>query len=590
MTRRDVITHYARDCLSGKITACKKHKHFCLRMLFDFDELDNNPEYPYYWDEDAAERIVRWFSLLRHSKGELAGTPIELTQWQQSHICQLYGWKKKSDGRRRFKKLFIEVARKNAKSQELSGIALYECAVTSTKNDEVCEVYTAGSKREQSLIVFSECDLMLRGSPLRRKFKITRSEIRHEKTGSYIRALSKDDRKNGDGTNPACLILDEYHQHPTTEFYDLSVGSNTKEPLLTIITTAGKDLSAPCYREYEFCSQVLDPDIDIHDDEYLIDICEQDHEEVTNPRLLLDERLWLKSNPVRATYEGGREKIRTTYKKALQVPEDMPTVLTKNFDIWMQAKDGGYMDMEKFKACEVDEYPIDIRGMKCTVGVDLSSKIDLTSICFVIPFRDESDLDIEGEPITKYIIIQHSFIANREKLTEREIKDKVPYQAWEREGYLSVTDTEIVDQKFVILWTMQKAEELGLEIDCWAFDPHNASMAMSELSSRGETVFEVYQSYSGLNDATVGFREEVYQKHIIYKKDPLLNFCMSNAVVRRSDGKIKIDKDGTKYKIDPVDAAIDGFKFAQTMEQTYRAKKDAEEALDAWLENSASWW
>ena len=151
--------------------------------------------------------------------------------------------------------------------------------------------------------------------------------------------------------------ITEYHQHPTTEFYDLSIGSNTKEPLLIIITTAGKDLSYPCYREYEFCAQVLDPDIDVYDEEYLIDIVEQDKEEVENPKLLLDSKLWLKSNPIRASYTAGIENIRTTYQKALKVPEDLPSVLTKNFNIWVQAKENGYMDMTKFKLCEVDAYP-----------------------------------------------------------------------------------------------------------------------------------------------------------------------------------------------------------------------------------------
>ena len=115
MTRREIITRYARDCLEDKIPACRKHKNFCKRLLRDFEKFDNDPDFPYYWDESEAEKIVQWFALLRHSQGELAGQPINLTNWQQSHLCQLYGWKRKSDGRRRFKKFFIEVARKNAR-------------------------------------------------------------------------------------------------------------------------------------------------------------------------------------------------------------------------------------------------------------------------------------------------------------------------------------------------------------------------------------------------------------------------------------------------------------------------------------------
>lgn len=217
------------------------------------------------------------FALLRHSKGVLAGQPIILTDWQKFRICQLYGWRRKKNGYRRFKKSFTEVARKNAKSQEEAGIALYEISVTATKNNEVCEEYTAGVKRDQSKIVFNEAELMLRGSLLRQKFDIKRDEIKHAKTGSFIKALSKEDGKSGDGTNPAGLIIDEYHQHPTTEFYDLGLGSNTKEPLLMIITTAGVDLTYPCYvTEYTYCSKVLDPNVDVENEEYLIDICEMD--------------------------------------------------------------------------------------------------------------------------------------------------------------------------------------------------------------------------------------------------------------------------------------------------------------------------
>lgn len=587
MTRKKIIIDYARDCINDKIKSCKKHKDACRRLLNDFKKEQNNPDYPYYWDEEEAEKIVQWFEFLRHSKGELSGTPIYLTPWQQFHLCQLYGWKKKSDKRRRFKKMFIEVSRKNAKSQELAGIALYECAITSTKNQEINEIYTAGTKRDQSKIVFSEADAMLKGSPIRKKFKITKSSITHDKSGSFIKALSKDDGKNGDGSNPSLLILDEYHQHKDTSFYDLGIGSNTKEPLLVIITTAGVDLNAPCYREYNFCSDVLDPNVDVEDDEYLIDICEQDEEEAKNPKLLLDEDLWIKSNPIRATYEAGREKIRTTFLKALKVPEDMPACLTKNFDIWLQATATGYMNMEKWKRCEIDELPFDIKGMQCVIGIDVSAKIDLSSVAITIPFLDAEDLDEEGEPVMKFIVFSHSFIPNREKLVEREITDKVPYQAWEKEGFITVTDSQIVNQKAMMLWIYDFVEKHELEIACWAFDPWNSSLFMTTVSERGNTVYDVAQTYSGLNDATVGLREDVYEGNVFYLKNPVLNFAMRNAVTRKSDGRIKIDKDATTKRVDPVDALICSYKLARTVIQESKSQKSYEEEIDAWL--NADW-
>ena len=110
---------------------------------------------------------------------------------------------------------------------------------SSTRNQEVYEYYTAGTKRDQSKIITKEARLMLNGSPLRSKFKITRDLIEHRKTGSFFKGSVQRNGQKGDGTNPAGLIIDEYHQHATTEFYDLGLGANTKESLLMIITTAG---------------------------------------------------------------------------------------------------------------------------------------------------------------------------------------------------------------------------------------------------------------------------------------------------------------------------------------------------------------
>lgn len=468
MNQYENIKKYAKDCISGEIISCKKHKWACERFLKDAEQFENNPDYPFYWSEESAQNIVDWFALLRHSKGVLAGQPIILTDWQKFRICQLYGWRRKKNGYRRFKKSFTEVARKNAKSQEEAGIALYEISVTATKNNEVCEEYTAGVKRDQSKIVFNEAELMLRGSPLRQKFDIKRDEIKHAKTGSFIKALSKEDGKSGDGTNPAGLIIDEYHQHPTTEFYDLGLGSNTKEPLLMIITTAGVDLTYPCYvTEYTYCSKVLDPNVDVENEEYLIDICEMDEEDYRNLDNLENEELWKKANPIRMTYDEGIDKIRGEYKIAKEIPEHMTAFLTKCLNVWVQAQENGYMDMAKWKACQVDKLPVDTKGMSVYVGFDMSAKIDLTSVAFILPFKSE-EKDAEGEKIIKYIVYSHSFIPNREKLTERKRKDKADYDAWERMNLLTVTDTPIVDQNAVMKYVKTLARNMSGTLSAYA--------------------------------------------------------------------------------------------------------------------------
>jgi phage terminase large subunit-like protein len=560
VTIKNELIQYANDCISGAIPSGKKHIQACNRFLNDLKKVGLktlSQSFPYIWDEKEAQGIVDWFGYLRHSKGVLAGQPINLTPWQKFDLCQIYGWRYKSTGYKRFNKSFIEVGRKNAKSQEEAGVALYEISTQATKNGEVYEFYTAGVKREQSKIIFEEAILMLTGSPLRSKFKITRDRIEHIKTGSYIKALCKEDGKKGDGTNPAGLILDEYHQHPTTEFYALGLGSNTKESLLMIITTAGKDLTYPCYtEEYTYCSKILDPNIDVENENYFVDICEIDDGDDIN-----DERNWLKANPIRMTYQEGIKKIRDEYKIAKEIPEKLTDFLTKCLNKWVQQKDKGYMDMAKWKLCQVNEIPIDTRGMSVYVGFDMSAKIDLTSVAFIIPWQTD-ELDSTGKRIVKYICYSHSFIPNQDKLRERIAVDKVPYDSWERQGYLTVTDSEIVDQNVVMEYVLKTCKENDWHIECLCFDPSNSSKIMIDLSNEGYIVEEVFQSHKSLNESTCGFREQVYCKNVIYLPNPLLNYAISNAVIKTNNGLIKIDKDATTKRIDPVDAMLGAFKLA----------------------------
>ncbi|WP_084764566.1 terminase large subunit domain-containing protein [Clostridium massiliamazoniense] len=217
MTILDELIQYANNCLEDKFVSeyedyisCQKHKWACKRFLNDLERIENDDNFNYYWNEEEAQKIVNWFSYLRHSKGTLANKPIILNVWQKFCLCQIYGWRHKQTDYKRFNQSFIEVARKNAKSQMESGVVLYEIATQSTKNNELYEAYCAGTKREQSKIIFDECILMLKGSPLKSKFKITRDRITHIKTGSYLKALCKEDGKKGDGTNPAILVLDRY--------------------------------------------------------------------------------------------------------------------------------------------------------------------------------------------------------------------------------------------------------------------------------------------------------------------------------------------------------------------------------------------
>lgn len=572
MSIKQELVNYANDCISNEIPSCKKHKQACQRFLNDLERADSG--WLFYWNEKEAQKIVDWFALLKHRKGVLAGQFIHLTTAQKFSICQLYGWREVKTDRKRFTNSYKQVGRKNAKSQEQAGIVLYEISVGSTRNGEIYETYCAGTKRDQSKIIFDECKNMLAGSPLRSKFNIKRDRIEHIKSGSFFRPLSKEDGRKGDGTNPAVLILDEYHQHDTTEFYDLGLGGGTKESLLMIITTAGVDLNVPCFtQEYEYCSNILNPDVDLENDRYLVDIFEAD--EGDDPAAL---ETWQKANPIRAFYPEGIEKIKQYYDLARSTPEKMIAFLTKVLNVWVQAKVNGYMDMAKWKRCEVKELPISITGMPVYVGFDMSAKIDLTSVAFVIPFKS-GEIDEYGKEIIKYIVFSHSFIPNREKLIERTKVDKFPYDAYERAGYITVTNSEIVNQNAVIKYVLEFTSKYGIDIQSLCFDPANASKIMLELSDEGYDVQEVYQSHKSLNEATAGFREQVFEGNVIYISNPVLNFAMRNAVTRTNNGLIKIDKDATRKRIDPVDAVLCAFKLA--LYHIFCSSTDVDEWLDS---------
>lgn len=569
------LISYANQCLSGEIPSGKKHKWACMRLLSDVKRMEAGDEtFPYTWSEEEAEKIVKWFSYLRHSKGVLAKRPILLTAWQKFVLCQIYGWRQKDSEFKRFRQSFIEVGRKNAKSQMIGGVILYEMSTQSLKNGEIYECYTAGTKRDQSKIIYEECANLLRGSPLAAKFRITKDRIIHKKTGSFLKALCKEDGRKGDGTNPAILALDEYHQHPTTEFYDLGLGSDTKEPMLMIITTAGMDLNCPCYQEeYKACSNMLNPDVDLNHEFYFVDILEAD--EGDDPAQL---DTWKKANPIRAYYPEGVEKIKKAYELAKTMPEKMTAFLTKMLNIWVQQRDNSYMDMAKWKRCQVKEIPWDLTGLPVYVGFDMSSKIDLTSVAFILPVR--TGTDPYGKPIVKYVCFSHSFVPNRQKLMERKFRDKAPYDTWEQLGFITVTDSEIVDQNVVMQYVFDTCRKNQWDIQCLCFDPANAGKLMMDMSNEGYVVEEVFQSHKSLNESTAGYREQVYEGNVVYLFNPVLNFAMANAVVRQSNGLIKIDKDAVKQKIDPVDATLCAFKLA--LYHSFVELPDSDE----WLEQS----
>ncbi|WP_242224488.1 terminase large subunit [Bacillus cereus group sp. BfR-BA-01380] len=531
------VYNYSLDIVEGKIIACKKHIAACKRFLNDLEKIQND-EYPYHFDIDELEDFYVWAKMFKHTKGTLTGKPIELTDFQLFVCGNIFCWKLKEDDSRRFRKAYIQLARKNAKSQLLAIIATYSTFLSG----EVEECYIAGWGRDQSDKVYSEINLQLAPVELfKGKYSDAYGKIKHSKTGSIIQPLSKEARKTGDGSNPSLGILDEYHCHETSEIYDVldSGMISRKSPLLVIITTAGFNKSFPCFSEYQYVSRILDKDHQTQNESYFVMICELDKGDD-----IKDERNWLKANPIVCTYKEGIKSIREKLEEALEDQTKMRSFLTKNMNIWVDMKDNGYMDMSKWNDCGNENLKIeDFEGQEAILGIDLSAKIDLTSLGIII----KAD---------KYNIFSHSFMPE-DSLREKVKKDKVRYDLWHEQGYITTTPGSVVDYNFIKSYIKNLEQQHGIIIKEICYDPWNASQFAQDLEAEGYTMIEIRQGIGTLGEPTKNFREEVYSKNVVHDNNPVLDWATGNAITKEDhNGNIMLDKAKSIERIDPIASMI----------------------------------
>lgn len=534
------LINYSNDIISGKIMACTKHRWACKRFLNNLDN-QGTERFPFVFSESKAENFMDWMRLFKHSKGVLQGQHIEPHIIQKFVFGNVFGWIHKDTGLRRYRKMYWQVARKNAKSQSLAAVGLYELMAD---HENSSEVYTAGVDREQSQIVWDEAVQMLNGcKELQGKYRVAYGKIYHDKSHSKMVPLSKEKKKSGDGSNPQCGICDEFHAHSTTEFYDiLSSGKIArKQPLMVIITTAGFNLNYPCARiEYPYVSKILDPNSPVSNEGYFVMV-----NELEKGDDIKDEKNWSKANPIVCSYPEGVASIREEEEAAIDVPEKMRNYLTKNMNIWVDLKENGYMIMDKWAACGVDQMP-DLRNSEGIVGIDLSAKIDLTSVSFDFALGDD-----------KFAVYSHSFIPE-DTLARKMKTDNVPYSLWAKQGWITVTPGAVVDYRFIKTYIMKQKQEQGWLLNDFCYDPYNGAMLAQEMEDEGFEPIEVIQGMKTLSEPTKNFREAAYLGNIVHGKNPVLTWAVGNAVIRMDHNEnIMLDKDKSTERIDPIASLID---------------------------------
>ena len=557
MTLADELIQYSKDCIADTRHVCQKHRWACERFLNDLKK-SGTKDFPYIFDEEKALRFFEWGALHKHTKGVLAGEPIEFTPIQRFIFGNVYGWVHQDTGLRRFRKAYWQVARKNAKSQSLAIVGDYELMAL---GEPMSEVYIGATKSMQAKIIYNEVVAMLKRCPLLKgKWHESYGVIRHPRSDSILRALSKDDGKTGDGLNPQCGLIDEYHAHPTDEILEvINTGMVARrQPLLFIITTAGTNFGGPCYRvEYPLVEKILDPSLDFDVADYFCMVNELDRDQEGNLiDDVKDEECWVKANPIAATYPEGLANIRSKLASALESPEKMESFLTKNMNLWVNQSAMSYMDMAKWKERgAITEIPVDLYGRSAYVGIDLSKRIDLTAAGIIIP------IDVDGT--VQYVTRAHGFIPE-DTVAVHEKTDKVPYRTWAKAGYLTITPGDVVDYRFIESWIHETTDDLGVNVKELCYDPYNATHFAQDFDAQGITTVEVRQGMRTLSEPTKAFREEAYRGNILHEPNPLLDWAVSNAVTKRDHNEnIILDKEKSTNRIDPIAAVINAFSRAR---------------------------
>jgi phage terminase large subunit-like protein len=533
------VCAYMDGVLNGEILACEYLKLAVKRQI---DDLENGGERGLVFERWEAAYVIKFFGLLKHSKGKWAGSPFILEPWQKFIVWVVFGWKN-PDGTRRFRTVYKEVARKNGKSTFLAALGLYGLGFD---DENGSEVYSVATKEDQARITHNEGRSMAKKSGyLGGLATIHKKAISVDSRDSTWIPLGSNSTKQ-DGFNPHMVLVDELHAHPDRTMIDVmdsGLGSR-EQPLLFIVTTAGFNVQSVCYYERDYAIKVLKGDVE--DDTYFAIIFTLDRDEVSGELLddWKDPKVWIKANPNLgvSVYLNDMERM---CKKAIESPLTLNNFLTKKLDVWT-TQETKYFNMEKWNACNevIDES--ELLGRRCFLGIDLASKNDIGALVSLFELED------------KRVVVLCKFYCPRERAIERSKKDRVPYMLWADQGYLILTkgnrinydiikkDIEIIHGKFDVLKT--------------GFDQWNFEYLFQRLVSDGmdaENFVQYGQTLKNMSEPTKDLDVLVVEGRFVHNNNPILKWMASNtAVYTDPNDNVRPVKNKSSEKIDGIVATV----------------------------------
>ena len=527
---------YAKQVVAGKIPACKFVRQACQRQLDDLRRAKK--KWPYRFDKAAAARPCIFLELLPHVKGKWAADHkrIKLEPWQSFWITTAFGWHRKADGTRRFRTVYIEVPRKNAKSTIASGLALYMLALD---GEAGAECYSAATKKEQARIVFDAARKMALDCPrylAKYNVQVLAHALTQESTGSRFVALDAEGRTQ-DGLNPSFISVDELHAHRNRDLFDVldSATGSREQPLMIIITTAGSDQAGVCYEQRNYVDKILDGVF--ADETYFGIIYTIDAGDNWD-----DEKVWQKANP-NLGVSVNIEDMRGRARKARQSPASLNTFKTKRLDVWVSA-DSAWMDMDEWNAAgDPSLVEADFAADECVVGLDLASKIDIAA-----------RMNIYRRTIKAK---QHYFAFGKFYLPESVIEGggNDHYTGWHDQGFLTATPGNVIDFDEIEDDIIELPSVINLrEV---AYDPHQATQMISHLIDEAIVCVEMRPTVLNFSEPMKEIQALVKRGLLHHNGDPVLAWMVSN-VVCHTDKKDNIypNKARAENKIDGVVAMI----------------------------------
>ena len=507
-----------------------------LRKLKDYTPTQFMAEDSHY-DKAAADYAVRFIECLAHTKGTWAGKPFELIDWQERIIRDLFGVIK-PNGYRQFNTAYIEIPKKNGKSELAAAVALL---LTCGDGEERAEVYGCAADRQQAAIVFDVAADMVRMCPaLNKRVKILTSQKRivYVPTNSFYQVLSAE-AYSKHGFNIHGVVFDELHTQPNRKLFDVMTkgsGDARMQPLYFLITTAGTDTNSICYEQHQKAQDILEGR-KIDKTFYPVIYGAPDDADWTSPEV------WKNSNPSLGETIG-MDKVEAACESAKQNPGEENAFRQLRLNQWVK-QTVRWMPMHKWDACKVDFDESLLEGRVCYGGLDLSSTTDITAFVLVFPPTDEDD---------HYYILSYFWLPE-ETLDLRVRRDHVPYDLWQRQGYLLTTEGNVVHYGFIENFI----DELGTRFNIReiAFDRWGAVQMSQNLEGLGFTLVQFGQGYRDMSPPTKELMKLTLEQKIAHNGHPVLRWNMDNIFIKRDPaGNIKPDKEKSTEKIDGTVATI----------------------------------